>query len=76
MFCDDGGIFCFQQERFWMLIQRDVGLIPEHIMNILDFCGYSANCALEAINDEKLKIIEREAKGECGGWRAITNGAY
>lgn len=31
-------------------------------MNILDFCGYSANCALEAINDEKLKIIEREAK--------------
>ncbi|XP_038106807.1 uncharacterized protein LOC6048411 [Culex quinquefasciatus] len=50
------------KERFWMLIQRDVGLIPEHIINILDFCGYSANCALEAINDEKLKIIEREAK--------------
>ncbi|XP_065072598.1 uncharacterized protein LOC135696984 [Ochlerotatus camptorhynchus] len=50
------------KERFWMLIQRDVGLIPEHIINILEFCGYSANCALEAINDERLKIIEREAK--------------
>ncbi|XP_053696548.1 uncharacterized protein LOC128743884 [Sabethes cyaneus] len=50
------------KERFWMLVQRDVGLIPEHIINILDFTGYSANCALESVNDDSLKIIEREAK--------------
>ncbi|XP_058450828.1 uncharacterized protein LOC131430127 isoform X1 [Malaya genurostris] len=50
------------KERFWMQIQRDVGLIPEHIINILDFCGYSANCSLEAIDVDKIKIIEREAK--------------
>ncbi|XP_058814944.1 uncharacterized protein LOC131678697 [Topomyia yanbarensis] len=50
------------KDRFWMQIQRDVGLIPEHIINILDFCGYSANCALEAIDNEKLKIVEQEAK--------------
>ncbi|XP_055541877.1 uncharacterized protein LOC129727760 [Wyeomyia smithii] len=50
------------KDRFWMLLQRDVGLIPEHIINILDFTGYSANCALEAISDDSLKTIESEAR--------------